>query len=114
MKNFFRVIVTLLLLGGWTMAALALHVVRYTRVDGGERWLIVPKSRLAISQTYVDVRGWGGADVSANPTLVRRLIAAEKSEALASIVPESERGSLVQTLESWLAHPPAPPATQPQ
>ena len=50
-KTLFRLIVLVLLLGGWGLAALSLHVVRTPQT-----LTIVPKNRLGIVDTVVDVR----------------------------------------------------------
>lgn len=118
MKTAFRLIVLLALVGGWTLAALALHVVRSTNLASGqERWLVVPKGRLAFDGTYVDVRHWTPADVGAHPVVVGRLIETGKVDVLAPAAPEDQRSRLVEFLRETLANPPAPttvPATQPQ
>lgn len=84
MKKVFRLLVTLLLLGGWTLSAAALHVIRTPDEQG--YLLIIPKNRLGFSQTYVDIRNWTATDVAANETLVARMTEAGKGEKLAEIV----------------------------
>jgi hypothetical protein len=84
MKALFRLIVVVLLLAGWTVAALSLHVVRgRDAATGKDRWIVVPKSRLAFADTYIDVRAWTAADAEARPILVQRLREAGKADALA-------------------------------
>jgi hypothetical protein len=109
MKAVFRTIVALLLLGGWGLAALSLHLVRGTDASGGARWLLVPKDRLSAWNTFTDVRNWTLADVGRNPEVVKRLIALGKADVLTNTVPAESRGDLVQFLQSTLANP--PPAT---
>jgi hypothetical protein len=80
MKKTFRIIVTLLLLGGWTLAATALHVI-YT----GSNVIIIPKNRLGVSDTYVNISNWTADDVSNHPTVVGRLMATGKTDALTNV-----------------------------
>jgi len=77
MKKLFRLVVVALLFGGWTLAASALHVV----AAPGEL-ILIPKDRLNFKETYVDVRKWMPADVSAHPMLVKRLTETDHSLAL--------------------------------
>jgi len=103
MKATFRLIVTLLLLAGWSLAASAMHVVR----TGGSP-IIIPKDRLAVRDTYVDVRNWTLDDVANHPGVAKRLIATGKAEALAGAV-KTTAGSedLVAQLNAAIAKAPA-------
>ncbi len=83
MKNAFRLFVLALLLGGWTLAACALHVVR---TPGG--FVVVPKNRLGFADTYVDARDWTLADVPAHAGVVLRVVAAGKAGQLSELVPK--------------------------
>lgn len=115
MKTAFRLIVLVLLLAGWMLAAGALHVIRATDANSGrERWLLLPKGRLAAADTFVDVRAWSPVEVGAHPNLVRRLIESGKADALATAAPVEQRSRLVEFLQSTLANPPTTaPSTQP-
>ena len=53
MRNTFRLFVTLLLLGGWALAASALHVV-WT----GNKAVVIPKNRIGVRETYVNTVAW--------------------------------------------------------
>jgi hypothetical protein len=77
-KGTFRLIVTLLLLGGWALAASAVHVVRT-----GDSPLIIPKDRLGMRDTYVNVAAWSADDVASHPLVSRRLIATGNVDVLA-------------------------------
>ena len=60
MKSMFRLLVALLLVGGWSAAAMALHVI-ITPGAGGTlpvRIILLPKDHIAITDTYVDTRHW--------------------------------------------------------
>ena len=69
MRTAFRTVVLLLILGGWTLSAAALHVVR-----APGRWVLFPKDRLSFHDTYVDTRLWTLIDVRTHPVLVARLV----------------------------------------
>src|SRR4051812_10985615 len=85
MKTTFRLIVAVLLLGGWGLAASAMHVVRTAGSP-----IIIPKDRLSLHDTYVDVRNWTLDDVSNHPGVAKRLIATGKVDALASATKSGE------------------------
>jgi hypothetical protein len=83
MKKILRVLLVVLLLGGWSLAALALHVV--VAPGSPARVIVVPKNQLGIRQTYVDTRKWTIGDVSSHPEVTRRLIDAGKADALSQV-----------------------------
>jgi hypothetical protein len=117
MRWFFRLILLLLLVGGWTLAASAVHVVRSRDANSGkDRWILVPKSRLSFTDTYADVRNWSPSDAAAHRPLVRRLIDAEKATALAHLVPPESRNDPTMTAAALITisnHPATLPATNP-
>src|SRR5947207_9775245 len=84
MKKILRVLTVVLLVGGWSLAALALHVV--VAPGSPARVIVVPKNQLGIRQTYVDTRNWTLGDVSNHPELTRRLLETGKVGALAQAV----------------------------
>ena len=61
-----------------------MHVVRTPNPTDATRsqWVIIPKQRIGLSQTYVDARGWTLSDVAANGGLVSRLLDAGKADQL--------------------------------
>ena len=81
MKKFFRFFLTLLLFGGWTLAAASLHIVRVPNEQG--YIVLIPKNRLGFKQTYVDVRMWTRTDLESNEMFVLRMRAADKDGKLA-------------------------------
>ena len=88
-----RLIVTAVLLAGWGLAAAALHVL----VMPGWHIGVVPKSRLTLTDTYVDTRNWTAADVAQHPELVKRLLEAGKADWLSSVA-----GTPGETLDAEL------------
>jgi hypothetical protein len=107
MKTTFRLIVAILLLAGWGLAASAMHVIRTAGAP-----IIIPKDRLAIRDTYVDVRNWTLDDVTQHPSVCRRLIATGKVDALAGAVKSSSgAGDLVAQLNAAISNAPATSAT---
>jgi hypothetical protein len=88
MKKIFRLLVTLLLIGGWTLAALAVHIVVAQGNPG--RVIIVPKNQLGYRETYVDTRAWTIGDVTNHPQVTERLIQTGKTDALAQLAPKGE------------------------
>jgi hypothetical protein len=78
-KNVFRLFVLVMLLGGWALAASALHVV-WT----GNKVVIIPKNRIGVRETYVNTVAWSADDVANHPDLAKRLIATGHSEVIAA------------------------------
>lgn len=96
-------LIVLILLAGWALAGSALHVVRW---PGAEVWIgIVPKDRLGVKDTYVDVRNWTAQDIYDHPDLVKRLIHAGKSGWLTHIVSDEDLPAVLER---------GPAATQPE
>src|SRR2546423_3789944 len=101
MKKIIRLFVTLLLLGGWGLAASALHVI-YT----GSSVIIIPKDRIGIRDTYVNVNGWTADDVTNHPLVAKRLIATGKTDALASAFKFKGQDDLVRQIEDAASRAP--------
>ena len=74
MKKIFKFLVFILLIGGWALAALSLHVIRTP-----QKVIVVPKNRLHYEGTYVDTRDWTPDDVKNHEALVERLVATGKT-----------------------------------
>jgi hypothetical protein len=69
MKQMIRAVTVVLLAGGWSLAASAVHVIRTP-----SNIAIVPKDRLTFHETWVDTRKWTLADDQAHPAVVARLV----------------------------------------
>ncbi len=82
-KLLFRSVFGLLLLTGWCLAGLALHVVRTPSAIG-----LIPKSRLGLTDTYVDTRHWTMADVADHPLVVKRILDSGQSDLLEHVTGE--------------------------
>lgn len=95
MKTAFRLVVTFLLLVGWGLAASALHVVRTP-----DSVAIVPKDRLSVMNTYVDVRPWTLDQVRANPRLAQRLVETGKAPLLAHTTQSRDAADLENQLRT--------------
>ena len=104
-KNFFRLIVLALLVGGWAVAASALHVV-WT----GEKPKVFSKDRLGVRDTYVNVSNWTAEDVAAHPVVSKRLVATGKADVLAKAFESKTGDELVAEIEAAIARG---PTTQP-
>jgi hypothetical protein len=109
MKTMFRILVALLLVGGWALAASALHVI----VSPGHI-TVVPKNRLGMRETYVDARSWTIGDVATHPLSVNRLIATHNADVLMHVIKASSYEDLVSQLMAAIEHPPTTqPASRP-
>ena len=94
MKTMFRFVVLLLLLVGWGLAALSLHVVR---TPGELPVTIVTKDKLGVNDIYVDTTRWTMDDVPKHPDVVERLLASGKADALKHVV-DPHGGDVAQQL----------------
>lgn len=104
MKRTFRFATFVLLVGGWALAASALHVVR---TPG--HLIVIPKDRIGFHDTYVDARRWTLTDVSMHADVAARLIHLGRGDLIAYAAPHSAdpQAQLVAAVE----HPIAPPST---
>ena len=100
LKLLWRLTFLVLLLAGWGLAALATHVV-VVPDETGEDFdvLVIPKNRFAVSDTYVDTRGWTEADLAAHENLAARLVEAGKADSLRHLLGGTIRTRLGELLE---------------
>jgi hypothetical protein len=94
MKTIIRLIVCLLLVIGWGLAALSLHVVRTADTIP---ITLVTKERFGITDTYVDTREWTLNDAAQHPLLVQKLVNVGKADLLKHVVENTGRGSTTAT-----------------
>ena len=107
MKAMFRLLVFLLLVGGWGLAASALHVVR-TDGTSSREFIVVPKNCISVDDTYVDTRTWTLDDVPNHKAVVGRMIQTEKYMAIAHVTGEKEPSEVQQRLADALMRAPTP------
>jgi len=79
MKTAFRLLLVALFVGGWALAAAAVHVVYSGRIT------LIPKEKLSFNDTYVDLRAWTLGDVASHPDLVKRIIETGKTDLLTHV-----------------------------
>lgn len=72
-----RFFVAVLVLVGWTLAAMCLHVVQ---TPTGIR--LITKNQLGFADTFVDARQWSGQDEERHPALYERLLQLDKTDIL--------------------------------
>jgi hypothetical protein len=104
-KKMFRLIVTLLLVGGWSLAAGALHVI-YT----GSNVIVLPKDRLGLRDTYVNITGWTTDDVANHRSIASRLLTTGKVEALSPVYQKTGDELVKEVQESIARGPTSQPA----
>ena len=89
-KFLVRGVFAVLLVSGWAIAALAVHVVvvPFQAEDQAESWrvVVVPKERLGLAQTYVDTRGWTEQEAAEHVELLARLTEAGKGDRVADLL----------------------------
>ncbi len=92
-KFLMRGVFVVLLVGGWVVALLATHivVVPHEADDGSESWrvVVVPKSRLGVSDTYVDTRGWTTDEAAEHADLLVRMAEAGKGAKLQDLLEDA-------------------------
>src|ERR1700722_15997699 len=103
-RSLFRLVYMTLLLTGWGLAALSLHVVRTPDKIG-----LIPKERLGMTDTYVDARTWTLSDLPSHAVLVQRVLEANKAELFRYLV-DPARGDVATQLSNAIQQ--APPASQ--
>lgn len=103
MKSAFRFIVFLLLIVGWGLATLSLHVVR---TPDDIPFTLITKERFGLTDTYVDTRNWTLDDVSKHPLLVRKLIDLKKEDVLKHVIKDERGGTLAVQLNAALQRAP--------
>jgi hypothetical protein len=108
MKTLFRLVVFVLLVGGWGLAATSLHLVRAPAGSATREFIIVPKNRIGLTDTYVDTRAWTLDDVSNHPAVVRRMIDTDKYMALAHATGETAPAEVQQKLADAAVRGPQP------
>jgi hypothetical protein len=99
MKTLFRLVVGALLLTGWGLAGLSLHIVRTPTAIG-----LIPKSRLGVVDTYVDTRHWKMSDVADHPLVVKRVLESGHADLLDHVTGEKGK-DLEGRLADALKHP---------
>jgi len=106
MKTIFRMFFMLLLLVGWGLAALSVHVVRTP-----DRIALLPKEELTPFDAYVDTREWTLDDVAHHPGLVAKLVRSNRQALLSHVVDLDTRTDVrTQLIEAVNKGPRARPA----
>ncbi|CAN5377747.1 hypothetical protein BH10PLA1_BH10PLA1_21520 [soil metagenome] len=95
MMGFIKFVTAMVLLAGWGLAALSLHVVR--TANGVQ---LIPKNNLAINDTYVDVRHWTSDDEDKHAAFYARLKQLDRTDVLKQVAeadePDAPRESRAQ------------------
>jgi hypothetical protein len=108
-KQLFRSASFVALVGGWTVSAAALHLVR---TPSNSFPVILTKDHLGFRDTYVDTRKWTIADDAAHPIVVARLIQLGRADLLGHTV-NTSAGPVSTQLATAIQSPTAAPATTP-
>ena len=101
MKSILRLVSLLILLSGWSLAALSLYGVRTP--DG---FALVPKNDLGVWDTYADTRNWTLDDVTKHAALAQRIVQSGHAVLLGHIVPGATGGDLERKLNEAIARAP--------
>ena len=81
-KSLARFLGVLVMLSGWAVAALSVHVVRTPDPNNPResKLVVVPKNRLNVNDTYVDAREWTMSDIPTHGLLVLRVLQTGKAD----------------------------------
>ncbi|GEM_PF-7017256 len=108
MKWFIRILLAIVLIGGWVVAARCVHVIHsIDAATGQNRFGLLPKARWRFDDTYVDVRPWKAGDLAAHAELVKHIARSGKADLLRHIPPKDFTGDLSAWLIETTTHPPA-------
>jgi len=99
MKSIFRLFVLILLVVGWGLAGLSLHVIR---TPDEVPITLVPKDHFGVKDTYVDTRNWTLDDAAQHPELVGKLIESGKASVLKHVVTDPKAGDVSAQLNEAL------------
>ena len=102
MRQLIRAVTVVLLVGGWTLAGSAVHVVRTPN-----HVVLAPKLRLSPYDTYVDTRQWTLADDQKHPSVVAGLLHEGHGDLLIHTMPTGVADPQA-TLEAIAIAPPVP------
>ena len=94
MKAIFRLFVLILLVAGWGLAALSLHVIRTKEQIP---ITLITKDKFGLTDTWVDTTTWTMQDVAKHPIVVERLIRSHKTDVLKHVV-DPKQGDIEQQL----------------
>jgi hypothetical protein len=105
MKAMIRLLALALMLSGWALAALCLHIVRTPDPadPSHSRLVVIPKARLNIDETYVDARHWTAADVATHADLVSRMLDAGKADQLKFLTDPKSKADVQTQITDMLA-----------
>jgi hypothetical protein len=112
-KSIFRLICLSVMLSGWIVAGLCLYVVRVPDPANPQQsnLIVIPKNRLAVTDTYVDARSWRMTDVASHPLVVLRLLRAGKADDLKFLADPKSKKDVEGQLLDVLSNLPAPTTT---
>src|SRR4051794_2142551 len=99
MKTIFRLIVLVLLVVGWGLAALSLHVIR---TPDEIPITLVPRAQFGVTDPYVDTRHWTLDEAAQHPAVVEKLIESGKADVLKHVVTDAKAGDVSAQLNEAL------------
>jgi hypothetical protein len=106
-KSLIRFLSVLMILGGWGLAALALHIVRTPDPTNPQesKLVVIPKNELDWKETYVDARNWTMADVSDHRMLMLRVLYTDKANEFKFLADPKSKDDIATQLTDVLSNP---------
>jgi hypothetical protein len=110
LKTLFRLFGLCVLLSGWSIAALCLHVVRIpSDYDSSKsQFVVLTKYHLGILDTYVDARSWTRDDISKHTIVISRIIDAGDADKLKFLADPKSSQSVQMQLTEMLVNDKSP------
>ena len=109
MKSIIRFLSVLLILAGWGLASLALHVVRTPDPSNAQqsKLVVIPKNQLGLDDTYVDARRWTMSDVRDHGMLMLRVLQTSKADEFKFLADPKSKDDIATQLTDALSDPKA-------
>lgn len=110
MRSLIRFLSLLLIVSGWTLAALCLYVVRTPDPGNPQQsqFVVIPKNRLGFDDTYVDARTWTMSDVRDHGWLILRVLQTGKADEFKYLADPKSKEDIQTQLTDALSDTTAP------
>jgi hypothetical protein len=119
MKRIFKLLVVVILLGGWVMASRSLYLVRapgklagIPKTEWAGKFALITKDCMGWRDTYADTSHWTPTDLSAHPVLVQRIKESGRKDMIAHVTEEGLASADKTAAQAEIAVTPAAPVEE--
>src|SRR5215212_10794904 len=116
MKKLFKLLVVLVLLGGWVLASRTLYLVRspgrfmgIPKTEGAGKFALITKDCMGWRDTYADTSHWTPTDLTTHAALVQRIKESGRKDLISHVTEEG----LASAAKTSAAQPEVTPAPVP-